>query len=281
MLGWIHYNLPGVFLHNVFSRTVNLSLWTIPLEFICYFLMAGLMAAGLAKKPWVVTFFAVLLLVTPIVFAFLGLAHSGDQSRPAGLASTEGSFFLYEADKYLFKTSLIPAYLFGVLIYYFRYYIPFSPIIIGGLSLTLLAVGLFGDPVWELNYTFQAVFIPTAAYLTVLLGLTTLPRLPFFNRGDYSYGIYLYGFPLQQCLIATFRSLNNPILHFLATVPLATAVASLSWHFVEKPILKQRKRFSLVGRRIAVQDNLRSQQKESAAPVSRPLMAAMPVATSE
>ena len=29
-----------------------------------------------------------------------------------------------------------------------------------------------------------------------------LPKVPFLSSGDYSYGIYLYGFPFTQALVA-------------------------------------------------------------------------------
>lgn len=67
-------------------------------------------------------------------------------------------------------------------------------------------------------------------------------HLPFKNwetrlRGDYSYGLYIYGMPAQQCLAALG-------LHHLGLLPylgggllVALACAWLSWHFVEKPAL--------------------------------------------
>jgi peptidoglycan/LPS O-acetylase OafA/YrhL len=61
------------------------------------------------------------------------------------------------------------------------------------------------------------------------------------SSGDYSYGIYLYGYPIQQAIAATFPAHE----HWYISLPIAlTAVfgiASLSWHFVEKLALRLRR----------------------------------------
>jgi len=48
-IGWIHYNLPGVFLDHPVARTVNGSLWTVPYEAECYIALTFLAATGLKK----------------------------------------------------------------------------------------------------------------------------------------------------------------------------------------------------------------------------------------
>jgi peptidoglycan/LPS O-acetylase OafA/YrhL len=58
-----------------------------------------------------------------------------------------------------------------------------------------------------------------------------------FNRfGDYSYGIYLWGFPMQQ-VVAGRMPASSPRLYAACSLPLATAMAALSWHLVEKPAI--------------------------------------------
>lgn len=53
---------------------------------------------------------------------------------------------------------------------------------------------------------------------------------------DYSYGIYIYAFPVQQAIIATLFNASTTqvmVLGFVITI----GFAALSWHFVEKPAL--------------------------------------------
>jgi peptidoglycan/LPS O-acetylase OafA/YrhL len=56
-------------------------------------------------------------------------------------------------------------------------------------------------------------------------------------RNDYSYGVYLYGFPLQQTLVHFFPSMGAAE-NFLVAFPAALALAVFSWHTVESPMLR-------------------------------------------
>jgi peptidoglycan/LPS O-acetylase OafA/YrhL len=86
-------------------------------------------------------------------------------------------------------------------------------------------------------------------YIVVFLGVSKLPPLPLFHRGDYSYGIYLYGFPIMQAMRGWFPSAGtNPILLWVMSVPTIMLFAAFSWHAIEKPILRLRKKFSFVAR---------------------------------
>ena len=51
VFGWIHYDLPGLFLDNPGGRAVNLQLWTVPFELECYLLLVLLALVGLHRKP--------------------------------------------------------------------------------------------------------------------------------------------------------------------------------------------------------------------------------------
>jgi peptidoglycan/LPS O-acetylase OafA/YrhL len=53
---------------------------------------------------------------------------------------------------------------------------------------------------------------------------------------DYSFGIYIYGFPVQQAMIATGIG-TNAASNMAATILCALPLAALSWHLVEKPAL--------------------------------------------
>ena len=50
----------------------------------------------------------------------------------------------------------------------------------------------------------KTVFIYPAllTYITVFIGLFPFPRFSLVKSGDYSYGIYLYGFPVTQAVFA-------------------------------------------------------------------------------
>ena len=80
------------------------------------------------------------------------------------------------------------------------------------------------------------------AYMTLFFGLLPIPKSKLLASGDYSYGIYLYGFPLTQSLIALRPQwFTGSLPHFLALLGTAAALtiafAACSWHLVEKRAL--------------------------------------------
>jgi peptidoglycan/LPS O-acetylase OafA/YrhL len=84
------------------------------------------------------------------------------------------------------------------------------------------------------------------------LGLVRLSRPPGFRGGDYSYGVYVCHFPIVQMINESWSFGDWRLLLLASFVPV-TLFAMASWHFIESPILAQRKKFSLVGRRIAAE----------------------------
>lgn len=59
-----------------------------------------------------------------------------------------------------------------------------------------------------------------------------------FNRlGDYSYGIYIYAFPIQAYLFGT-RAGATPVANFLLAIVIVLPVAVASWHALERPSLR-------------------------------------------
>ena len=81
---------------------------------------------------------------------------------------------------------------------------------------------------------------PFAAYATVYLGLLKAPKIPVLMRGDYSYGLYLFAFPMQQLHAYLFPDARDWYWNALFATALGLAYAAFSWHCVEKPILNRR-----------------------------------------
>jgi peptidoglycan/LPS O-acetylase OafA/YrhL len=75
----------------------------------------------------------------------------------------------------------------------------------------------------------------------VFFGLTNPRKSGFLNGADYSYGIFLYGFVIQQTFMALAPWGRHWWINIAFAVPAATAVAAISWHVVEKPALALRK----------------------------------------
>ena len=229
IVGWIHYQLPGVFLHNPRPNVVNLSLWTVPFELECYVAIVLVSLLGLHRRPKV---FAAIVVSAVLVFWIYYLALHGGVSVTT--VTMPGRI-------------LVLGFLAGVAVYLLRDILPFNPAT--GAASCLLSVALISFP-----STMVLAVLPSA-YFTAWLGLQNPPKVPILMDGDYSYGMYLFAFPLQQVLML-FPSVRPPQLAIPLAIIISMSYAAISWHLVEKPVLSRKSVF--VQRADALAARLRS-----------------------
>ena len=245
--GVINYTLPGVFTHNINPSVVNGSLWTVPFEIGCYVIMSVIIVSGLLTRRLALAtlsgFFCVVVLAAVIAFGRL-LPVPASTTFHGGFVGVISNFTVNKAGYYLYFY-----FLAGCMAYLFREKIPFSWPIMLSCIFIFSAISLSGSFYAGLMLTKILVLIPVLTYATVFIGMLAIPKLPLYHRGDYSYGIYLYGFPLQQALIASFPGHFTIATHFIASLVLATLVAMVSWHGIEKPTLRLRRKFSFTARK--------------------------------
>ena len=88
-----------------------------------------------------------------------------------------------------------------------------------------------------------AFFLAYAAFLAPLvMHMAYLPGGPvrrFNGWGDFSYGVYIYAFPIQQTLVLIMPGLSLGAMVALSSL-VTLAVAVLSWNLVEKPALARK-----------------------------------------
>lgn len=213
-LGWeVVYRLPGAFPANPFPHDVNGSLWTLPIELRLYVVLLAAGFLGVLARRW-----SWLAIVAALVAAFAW--------RPEW-------FPLSPNDKVVRELALLFA--LGSLAYVWRASIPVS------LAAAAAGVALVA---WNPGGLARGVlFAPILAYVVLVIAYHPRLRWSAFNRaGDYSYGVYVYSFPLQQTLMQRFPSLE-PAALFALSLPLSLAVAALSWHALEDRALALKSRF--------------------------------------
>jgi peptidoglycan/LPS O-acetylase OafA/YrhL len=198
--GDIHYYLPGLFTHS-HTNVVNMQLWTIPFELACYLIVIAIVLTGLIARPALFSLFVTLY----ALFATLA-------KLPVILGHTA-----------------ICTFLCGMLFYRYRDKIPHN---------ALLFLGAFVMEVF-LMPSFPAFAALPVTYIIVYLGLTN-PRKTLLVTGDYSYGLYLYGFVIQQAVYQLLPSGRVWYIHFPVSLLTAGILAWLSWTFIESKILAQK-----------------------------------------
>lgn len=82
---------------------------------------------------------------------------------------------------------------------------------------------------------FKAVYPWCLAYL-VLFAVYALPAAGWAQRRDYSYGLYIYGFVVQQTIVHFVPGISPGAL-IAASLCVTLVLAIASWHLVEKPAL--------------------------------------------
>jgi peptidoglycan/LPS O-acetylase OafA/YrhL len=201
----VKYELPGVFEANPYPKAVNGSLWTIPLEFKCYVV--------LALVCWVVRGYRVRILLFAV---FWGVG-----------------FYLYQSllkSQKLEFTSLYPlAFCAGVS--YRAADVVKRKLAIPVIVLMLISLFLFPQTVNMGHMLLIAVIV-------VGIGSTIRIHVPqLLQRNDISYGVYLYAFVVQQAVYSTGMHQSYFWGAFMLVVVLTTFFAVLSCRFVEQPML--------------------------------------------
>lgn len=204
------YFLPGVF-SELHDPAVNGSLWSLPVEIRLYCIVGIGLIVGVfsTKQIFNLLFFSVIILgyFAPEVFSKL---FEPENHRHVALMFMIGSFCWINRDYILVN----PICLFVLLIF---------------------AASLHGTE------KFSFAYILLLPYLVFYIAIGHWGA--WFNRlGDYSYGVYLYGWPCQSIVIMALPEISNIGNVALAGV-LAMFLAFFSWHLIEKPSLKLKERY--------------------------------------
>jgi len=182
--------LPDAFPNNVAAGPINGSLWSISYEFWCYIGVA-VGASWLLKRPRVLIGLFLLLIAGKLVQDVTG--------KKPGHWLIELLF----GWPYIW-TRIAPSFVLGMIAYSYRKVIPRSRIALAG----LFGAALIGCRVGQAAADFLVA--PALAYAVFYVAFSRRIRMHEAAAfGDFSYGTYLYAFPIQQMLQATVgRSLN-------------------------------------------------------------------------
>lgn len=227
LIGHIQYHLPGLFADNPIPDVVNAQLWTVPWELKCYLAIFLLALFGLARNR---LRFMLSGVVIPILYVFGQILMTQDQRDLGMLGQVTGQ-------------SLVLCFLCGIGLQKYKDAIPHS------LLLTIVAAVLFTTSLyWRFGEAFLALPV---AYITAYIGLLNPRKIWLIRKGDYSYGIFLYGFAIQQAA-AQFAYLREWHTNFIISLMISGVLAAISWHFIEKPSLGLRKHFGKVEAYVAI-----------------------------
>ena len=206
-------------------REVNGAMWSISYEFACYVIVAALGLLGIVRRPYLWLGLTVLLcLLFPFKselatlhfrgerFVFLLVHDKSDLARLSAFFFMGGSFFLF--------------------LNRVRFSRPWA-----WLALALL-IPLMFTPYMEY------ALLTLGAYLLFYVAFLQIPLLDRFKyQSDVSYGVYLYGWPVQMLLVWLIPGITPTFLFPVALI-LSYGLGYASWNWIEKPALQLKRRFN-------------------------------------
>jgi peptidoglycan/LPS O-acetylase OafA/YrhL len=211
----IQYTLPQVFSNNIAENGVNGSLWTLVIEERLYLLIALVFVF----KPY----------SKQIFVAFIGILN-----------------VIYCIHLVVYQAQLIPYFdtspFYYSLVFLNSSLLYFTQIVFSKkISWLFIANGfvVFFSIFFSRFQFLQPIFIPI-----FIIGFANLKGLTNYvgKYGDFTYGIYLFSFPVQQILIAVFN-IHNSYCLFACTMVIVLPISIISWFLFEKKMLSLKTKF--------------------------------------
>jgi peptidoglycan/LPS O-acetylase OafA/YrhL len=203
------YTLPGVFGSNPLP-VIEGSIWTLNHEVICYAFVLAAGVAGLFAHRRA-------LVVALCAYGALWLLATLAPNLPHRLNDLR---------------ALSLPFAMGMAAWVWRDRLPLNAALLG----TLITVAALTR---QTPAAFPAL-IAAITYATLWCAFIPSGRMRAYNKlGDYSYGLYLYAFPLQG-LAVWLAGPMSPAANIAMSLPAALCCAVLSWHLIEKPALTLR-----------------------------------------
>ena len=206
----IRYYLPGVFFELPYEAAVNGSLWTLYYEVGAYIGLLLMYLLGLFRGKWLATLALVSLLISQHYLR-------SDALHPI-----------------LHQPILIQCFAFGALLALHKEFV----IIHSGVIVFSWAMFYF-----LFDSVYSKYFLYISVFLTVLYLSGNKFLLKIRPKVDVSYGVYLWGFPVQQILAYHFLDFGVRF-NQVASIVACIALGCLSWFLVEE-------RFILYGSRVS------------------------------
>jgi len=204
--------LPDVFTDNLYARSVNGSIWTIRHEATLYaVLLCGYFLLKGNKK-----------LIAALCFVVICYVFIDQQQTLVLLTNKKNSYFL------------IPCFLIGSLFSILQYKIKLT---IQRFLLFIMCSFLFkntplNDLIYAVTFFYGIIYIFSCSFICKIK-----------VKYDISYGVYLWGFPVQQIISYHFSDYGL-IFNLVLAIIISCFIGCLSFIYIEKPAMNLSKKWS-------------------------------------
>ena len=213
----IEYQLPGVFNDNPWTNMVNGSLWTLPYEVKMYVILPFILSIIVYVRKWI-SFVTIKNALFSIVLLSI-------------IINITAHFQPIYGRQLFFR--LFYMFFIGAAFYVWRDRIRLS----SGWFFIVLSLLLLSTINKDVYFVFYYLLLP---YLIFYVAYVPSGLVRKFNGiGDYSYGMYIYGFPVQQSMAAIIPDISvNIMITYSFIITLVLSV--FSWHLIEKRCLSMK-----------------------------------------
>ena len=218
---FITYALPGLFANNPYPHTVNGALWTIPVEIMLYIivLLIYIVARNNIHRK---RLFCIVTLV--IIASFLCRLLWFPTAR----------IVIYATD-WIQALNIMPYFMIGGMAYIYdiKKYL--------NIQMASILIFVFGSLYFSIGIINEFFCLLILPYFILSLSLNEKQNLKGkWMHSEYAYGMYLYGFVIQQCIIQKLhvelaQPINEKVIFFLSLI-CTYFVAMLSNKYVYRPI---------------------------------------------
>jgi peptidoglycan/LPS O-acetylase OafA/YrhL len=214
-----HFFIKGVF-ENLPIHAINGSLWTIEFEFFFYIVL--LLFFPIRKNKSLLKILLSIILIGLLIGYIFFLDHLKKITNPINLE------LAFDLSTYFLMGSFIACFNWDR--------IPFKLWIASVSGLVLIMATIF-----KLNYCWVQISLP---FIVIFLGKQSskLATISHQILGDPSYGIYLYGFPVQQFIIYFFKP--STMILLMSSTLVCFLIGYLSWTLIEKKALMYKNIFA-------------------------------------
>lgn len=210
----IYHLLPGVFQSNPLNTSVNASLWTLPFEFFMYCLIAIFGITKILNKKY---FHFIFVLFTIALFYVVTYIYIIKWTYIQFVDLL--SLFFISSGFYIYRKKIILSFpLFIICLIIFLSSITFT---------------------YKVDAVFEYFRLLTLPYIVIYIAYCKIPYINNFGKyGDFSYGMYLWAFPVSQTLIYFWQNKFNVFTYIVSVFLITLFISVLSFKFIEKPALK-------------------------------------------
>ena len=199
------HSLPGVFSNNIYGSTINGALWTLSVEFLCYIYLLIVYKMKLLNEKRINMVY-----ICSIFLGLFGLVFISFVSKYMNvelLKSAIRPFLVFITASFIgVKNKKIDVRLFIV-------------------SLFVLLCSILSSNYYLINASY-IVFLPISViYISNEVSLNGSKPIKFL--GEISYPVYLFGFAVQQCIVASFGGSMSPYLNFVISTIISIILGGL------------------------------------------------------